>query len=171
MKIVSRIIIYTWISLLFVLRSDLLIDIVYRYCYIYFSATALLAFVIAKNGGDIELIYPLLSREKYILFIYCIFILIWVQFGVEWISSVRPINYEAFMRYEPIAILAGMPVSILICSATGLYHLDDTTIEAAISWYLYFSASILQLHFFITKYKKTAGFWGRAIACKESDKQ
>jgi hypothetical protein len=118
--------------------------------------------IISSAKGIGKFVFYKLVSGKYIILIYLISFIIWIQFGVEWGSRVNGINYESFMRYEPFAVVFSLPIGLIVFIACQFIPIENMYIAAFVLWIAYFISFYFQLFFFIRYLQKKRGKeWGR----------
>jgi hypothetical protein len=96
------------------------------------------------NKYDVKII-NLLLREKNIRILYLVLVAIWLQFGLEWIASVKDGSYESFLRYEPSALVMSAPVGIIVLVIKHTFNISDIRMNMVMLWSGYFLSSIIQV--------------------------
>lgn len=146
--VIIRLVLYGWLSLWIIMRSDVLLLIVYNYYNYVLVGLIAFSVILSTTKYDLKLLTNL-KQKKYQYILYLSLSIIWVELGVEWISSTNPENYESLIYYEPIAIIMCAPASIFILLVKQFIHFENTKTESSIIWALYFSASIYQTYLFV----------------------
>jgi hypothetical protein len=148
---ILRIFVYIWLSLWVIMRSDYLVRIVYENIYEYLLFIIAISLFMTNCKYDLRVL-SLLARARNIRILYLAVIVIWVQFGLEWIISIRGQNYESFMFYEPIAVIMSAPVGIVVFVSKYLFNMSDMVLDAIVLWAGYFFSSLGQMVFIIHVY-------------------
>jgi hypothetical protein len=143
-----RLFVYAWLSSWVILRSDYLLSLIYDYLYVYIIIVILFSSIMAYRKQDIRMFRKLYNSFNINIF-FLILIGIWVQMGIEWVSSIKSNNYESFMFYEPIAIIMAAPGSILIFILKNLFSISNLKAYATVLWALYFITSLSQIGFLV----------------------
>lgn len=154
---ISHIIFSFWLFVLLVIRHFSFTQIIFDNIIFSIVIVTLLSLLSSIMGVG-KKVFDIAFSYKYIWILIMITLVIWVQFGVEWLSHINPINYESFMRYEPFAAIFSLPIGLLVFIVFEIIPgPENKYIYASLLILLYLISFYLQLYFvarFLSKRRK-----------------